>query len=246
MISPSSANRAYWDADAERYHAAHAAYLEGFHWCPEMLAEKDVRLLGDVSCARVLEVGCGSAACSSWLADNGAGFVAAFDISRGMLDKARRNIALAQADVLALPYRAESFDVAFSAFGALPFVADLQGALAQVRRVLVPGGRFVFSVTHPMRWVFPDHPQAFTAAISYFERSYEERDDKGELTYVEYHHTFGDYIRALRTAGFELVDVLEPEWPATLTETWGQWSPERGRLFPGTAIFICRAARGDT
>lgn len=246
MASPSSANRTFWDSDAARYHAEHAAYLEGFHWCPEMLAESDARLLGDVSTAAVLEIGCGSAPCASWLADDGARFVAAFDISRGMLSRARpgTRATLAQADVLALPYRDGSFDVAFSAFGALPFVEDLGAALKEIRRVLRPSGRFVFSVNHPMRWVFPDDPDCLEASIPYFDRSYEERDDAGNLTYAEYHRTFGDWVHALRAAGFSLLDVLEPEWPEHLTDTWGQWSPRRGRIFPGTAIFVCRAGGG--
>ncbi|HET8769211.1 MAG TPA: SAM-dependent methyltransferase, partial [Pedococcus sp.] len=29
------------------------------------------------------------------------------------------------------------------------------------------------------------------------------------------------------------------EWPERNTQTWGGWSPTRGRLFPGTAIFVC-------
>ncbi|MFC7571989.1 hypothetical protein ACFQX8_05770 [Klenkia terrae] len=46
--------------------------------------------------------------------------------------------------------------MACSAFGGLPFVADVRGALAEVARVLRPGGRFVASVNHPLRWPFPD------------------------------------------------------------------------------------------
>ncbi|SDL69443.1 Methyltransferase domain-containing protein [Corynebacterium mycetoides] len=241
--SPSHANRAFWDADAARYHADHRAYLDGFYWCPEMLSEGDARLLGDVSANAVLEIGCGSAPCSSWLAahavDSGAGFVAAFDISAGMLSRARRNVALVQADVLALPYRDGAFDVAFSAFGALPFVRDIDAALSEIHRVLVTGGRFVFSATHPMRWIFPDDPESLTAEISYFTREYEERDEHGNLVYAEYHRTFGDWVRALRESSFSLLDVLEPTWPDDLDTTWGQWSAERGRIFPGTAIFIC-------
>ena len=78
-------------------------------------------------------------------------------------------------DALALPYRGGSFDVVFSAFGALPFVADLDAALREVHRVLRPHGRFVFSVPHPMRWVFPDDPQDLTAELPYFERSIERQ-----------------------------------------------------------------------
>lgn len=57
--------------------------------------------------------------------------------------------------------------------------------------------------------------------------------------YVEHHRTMGDFVRAVVLAGFRLVDVVEPEWPAENTREWGQWSPLRGQLFPGTAIFCC-------
>ena len=39
-------------------------------------------------------------------------------------------------------------------------------------------------------------------------------------------------------AGFTVLDLVEPEWPAGHEQIWGQWSPLRGRLFPGTAIFV--------
>jgi hypothetical protein len=35
-----------------------------------------------------------------------------------------------------------------------------------------------------------------------------------------------------------LVDVVEPEWPDDHDEAWAQWSPLRGRLMPGTVIFV--------
>jgi hypothetical protein len=36
-----------------------------------------------------------------------------------------------------------------------------------------------------------------------------------------------------------LLDLIEPEWPADLTRAWGAWSPLRGRVIPGTAIYVC-------
>jgi hypothetical protein len=77
-------------------------------------------------------------------------------------------------------------------------------------------------------------------AQSYFDRRpYVEIDEHGAATYVEHHRTVGDFVRAINAAGFVLGDLIEPEWPAEHTQEWGQWSPLRGRLFPGTAIFSC-------
>jgi len=248
-----AANLAWWDADADDYQAAHGGFLgdADFVWCPEGVREEDARLLGDVRGRRVLEVGCGQAACSRWLAAAGAEPVAT-DLSGGMLRHAREGnertgtaVPLVQANAERLPFATASFDIACSAFGALPFVPSLETVFAEVRRVLRPDAPWVFSVTHPMRWIFPDDPgpQGLTATQPYFDRTpYVEVDDDGTATYVEYHRTLGDYVRALAAAGFALEDLVEPEWPAGHTRTWGQWSPLRGRLFPGTAIFRTRRA----
>lgn len=250
------ANRRWWDADAAAYHDEHAAFLGvdddrgGFVWCPENLREDDAALLGpadNLAGARVLEIGCGSAPCARWLAVRGARVVA-FDLSAGMLARGAAAgratgvpVPLVQADVCEMPFADGAFDIAFSAFGALPFVADSAGALREVARVLRPGGRFVFSVTHPMRWIFPDLPGAvgMTAVQSYFDRSpYVEVDADGVPAYAEHHRTVGDRVREIVAAGLVLDDVVEPEWPEGFSGTWGQWTPERGAVFPGTAIFV--------
>ena len=46
----------------------------------------------------------------------------------------------------------------FTAYGAVPFVADSAALMRECARVLRPGGRFVFSTTHPFRWALPDDP----------------------------------------------------------------------------------------
>ena len=71
-----------------------------------------------------------------------------------------------------------------------------------------------------------------------------EQDEHGVATYVEQHRTLGDRIRELVGAGFRLLDLVEPEWPAGHEGIWGQWSPLRGRLFPGTAIFVAEKPTG--
>ncbi|GAB3483084.1 class I SAM-dependent methyltransferase [Nocardiopsis coralliicola] len=245
------ASRAWWDASADEYQAEHGGFLRdaGFVWGPEGLDEADARLLGPPEAlrgARVLEIGCGAAQCARWLLAQGARPVGV-DIAFRQLQHARRidgsegvRTPTAQADAQVLPFADGAFDIVCSAFGAFPFVPDASAAVAEAARVLRPGGRLAFAVTHPVRWMFPDDPTAsgLTAEQSYFDRTpYIEEDAAGRAAYVEHHHTLGDWIGAIAASGLVLAHLAEPEWPASLTQTWGGWGPVRGRLLPGTAIF---------
>jgi SAM-dependent methyltransferase len=243
------ASRRWWDQTAPEYQAEHGDFLgdADFVWCPERLREADAHLLGDVAGRRVLEVGCGAAQCSRWLAAAGAHPVA-IDLSAGQLEYAklldRRTGAvtpLVQADAQRLPFADASFDLACSAYGAVPFVADSAATMREVARVLRPGGRWVFSVTHPIRWCFPDDPgpSGLLAGSSYFDRRpYVEQDEHGAATYVEHHRTVGDRVREVISAGLVLDDIVEPEWLDGHDRTWGQWSRLRGEVIPGTAVFV--------
>ena len=244
------ANRRWWDAQSPQYYAEHGDFLgdEQFIWCPERLDEADVHLLGDVAGRRVLEVGCGAAQCSRWLQAQGAQVVAG-DLSlamlqrSGLIDAGRdRSVPLVQTDAAGLPFADGVFDLACSAYGAVPFVADSAAVMREVARVLRPGGRWVFSVSHPLRWALPDDPgpAGLVVGSSYFDRTpYVEAADDGSAVYVEHHRTLGDRVREIVAAGLVLDDVIEPEWPPGHDGTWGGWSPLRGRLIPGTAIFSC-------
>jgi SAM-dependent methyltransferase len=248
------ANRTWWDNEADGYYAEHGSFLgdDDFVWGPEGLREADARLLGDVRGKTLLEIGAGAAQCSRYAARQGARVVAT-DISGGMLrqgaDLNRRFAAasglivpLVQCDATRLPFADGSFDTVFTSYGAVPFVADSAALMAQAARVLRPGGRFVFSTTHPIRWALPDDPgyPGLTVTSSYFDRTPYVEQEGDATTYVEHHRTLGDRVRELTAAGLRLVDLVEPEWPDDNQQVWGGWSPLRGALIPGTAIFVCQ------
>jgi len=247
------ANRTWWDAEAEEYYAEHGSFLgdDDFVWGPEGLRETSAQLLGQVRGQRLLEIGAGAAQCSRYAARQG-GRVVATDISRGMLrrgadlnlrftQESGLTVPLLQCDATTLPFADGSFDTVFTSYGAVPFVADSAALMAQAARVLRPGGRFVFSTTHPIRWALPDDPgyPGLTVSNSYFDRTPYVEQDSGAATYVEHHRTLGDRVRELTAAGLRLIDLVEPEWPQDNQQVWGGWSPLRGALIPGTAIFVC-------
>ena len=109
--------------------------------------------------------------------------------------------------------------------------------------MLRPGGRFVFSTTHPVRWSFPDVPgeAGLTATMSYWDRTpYVEVDSDGETSYVEHHRTLGDRIREIAAGGLVLARPRRAGVAGVrTTQEWGGWSPTRGRVIPGTAIYVC-------
>ncbi|MFO1413782.1 MAG: class I SAM-dependent methyltransferase [Burkholderiales bacterium] len=134
--------------------------------------------------ARVLEVAAGTGAVTRELARvlaPGTRIVAT-DLNRPMLDHARttirdRAIEWRQADAQALPFADGSFDVVTCQFGAM-FFPDRARAYAEARRVLRPGGTFLFSVwdriddnefahvvTESLAPLFPAAPPRFLARL---------------------------------------------------------------------------------
>lgn len=244
------ANRGEWDDYADEYQSTHGEFLgdAGFLWGPEGVREDDVRALGEVADRDVLELGSGAGQCSRWVLERG-GRPVGLDVSMRQLQHSLRiddalnsQVPIVCAGAADLPFRDDSFDIVFSAFGALQFIADAGALVAGIARILRPGGRLAFSVTHPTRWMFPDDPgeEGLTATQSYWDRTpYVEVDDEtGTTRYVEHHRTLGDWVRALAAANFALVDLVEPEWPADHDRVWGGWSRTRGLLTPGTALYV--------
>jgi SAM-dependent methyltransferase len=97
----------------------------------------------EVAPSRVLEVGCGWGELAEWVARETGVDVVATDLSPHMVELAReRGVDAHVADVQALPFADGAFDVAIAAW-MLYHVPELSLAIAELARVLRPGGRLV-------------------------------------------------------------------------------------------------------
>lgn len=137
-----------YDSFAEAYTAETEANLvNGYYTRPAVLD-----LAGDVAGRRILDAGCGSGPLSAALRDRGA-VVTGLDSSAGMLELARRRLGpgadLRLADLGSpLPFEGGTFDDVVAAL-VLHYLQDWSAPLAELRRVLKPGGRLIVAVDHP-------------------------------------------------------------------------------------------------
>jgi demethylmenaquinone methyltransferase/2-methoxy-6-polyprenyl-1,4-benzoquinol methylase len=101
---------------------------------------------------RVLDACCGTGDLALSCVRAGAGSVVGLDFSPRMIERARRKsnaVAWVEGDALSLPFEDDSFDAATVGFG-IRNVADLGGALRELARVLVAGGRVgLLEITQP-------------------------------------------------------------------------------------------------
>jgi SAM-dependent methyltransferase len=175
---------------------------------PAMLA-----LAGDVTGRRILDAGCGSGPLLAELRERGAE-VSGFDLSPGMLDLARRRVPEADlrvADLAApLPYADAEFDDVIISL-VLHHLEDWAPPLAELRRILKPGGRLLISVDHPFA-VHMIH-RAEGRRTDYFETYNwtEEWDHGGEPVLMSFwNRPLHAMTGAFTAAGFTVTEIAEP------------------------------------
>jgi ubiquinone/menaquinone biosynthesis C-methylase UbiE len=176
-----------------------------------------LKVLGDPSGKRILDLGCGDGSFAEHLLAAGAESYIGIDASAGMISRAAQQVTDARAtfrvgDIEDLAPGAFQVDLV-TARMSLHYVADLSGLVARARTWLSPCGRLIFSVVHPVitshdttnegirtSWIVDD----------YFVPGPRQRDWCG-ATVTWYHRTIEQYIVTLLAEGFELSTMSECE-----------------------------------
>lgn len=198
--------------DYDSFAAAYSADTENnlvnaYYARPAMLA-----LAGDVTGRRILDAGCGSGPLSAALRDRGAD-VTGIDASAGMLALARRRLgadaALHVVDLSdPLPFADGAFDDVVASL-VLHYLEDWGPALAELRRVLKPGGRLIASVDHPIvAYTFQDPRPDYFATTSY---TFDWRINGQSVPMRFWRKSLQAMIDAFTTAGFHLSTISEPQ-----------------------------------
>jgi SAM-dependent methyltransferase len=228
--------------------AAARAWARGeITWGMAGVPESELGVLGDVAELDVVELGCGTAYFSAWLAKRGARVVGV-DPTPAQLDTARRlmreigpEFQLVEAPGEAVPLPDASFDLALSEHGAATW-ADPHRWIPEAARLLRSGGRLVFLHGTPLAHVcYPEvGPVSTQLHRPYFGLGRTVWDDGSDG--VEYQLTHGDWIAVLRDAGFEIERLVELQAAADAEAHayYVDLTPVWAHRWPGEEIWVAR------
>jgi SAM-dependent methyltransferase len=202
---------------------------------PAGLADKDV-----------IELGCGTAYVSAWLARRGARVVG-IDNSEAQLETARRlqrqhglNFPLIHGNAESIDYPDASFDFAISEYGACLW-ADPGRWVPEAARLLRPGGQLAFLTNSFLITLCAPDENGVAATDRLLRPAFgmyrvEWPSDSG----VEFHLSHGDWLRLLRGAGFEVEDLIEIRPRAGAMSSYDFVTPEWARQWPSEEVWKAR------
>ena len=248
-LSDAARNREVWTRSNEQYtdRAAPAAWArEEIVWGGFGVRETDVGALGDVSGKDVVELGCGTAYFSAWLARRGARPLGV-DVTPAQLETARRmqkefglEFPLVEASAENVPLPDASFDLALSEYGASIWV-DPALWLPEAARLLRPGGELVFLRNSTLSVLcMPDEGPVEERLMrpQFGMYRFEWPGEEG----AEYQVPHGEWIRLLRQSGFEIEALFELQAPpgAQTHEYYDYVSGDWARRWPAEEIWKAR------
>lgn len=242
-------NRALWDDWAAKYaEAGERGWAQAApDWGIWSVGEEQAQMIpADIAGADVIELGCGTAYVSSWLARRGARVVG-IDNSEAQLATARRlqglhglDFPLLHGNAEAVSYPDASFDFAISEYGACLW-ADPYRWIPEASRLLRPGGRLHFLVNSMLMILCTPAEDGVAATDRMLRPAFglhrvEWPTDPG----VEFHLTHGNWIRLLRANGFEIEDLVELRPPERATTRYPFVTLEWARQWPCEEIWKVR------
>lgn len=232
-------NAEYTDAAAPEAWAQ-----EEITWGLWRVPESELRILGDVAGLDVVELGCGTAYFSAWLARRGARVVGV-DPTPAQLETARRmqretglEFPLMEAFGEDVPLPDASFDLAHSEHGAATW-ADPYRWIPEAARLLRPGGRLVFMHSTPLAMACSPDDGDVTRELQrpWFGMHAVEVPEGG----VEFQLPHGAWIDLLRANGFEVERLVELQAPVDATRHgFYDFDPEWARQWPSEEIWVAR------
>jgi len=245
------ANREAWDRFAHEYvDRGRRNWAEEPHWGIWHVPESQLQLLpADLAGRDVVELGCGTAYVSAWLARRGARVVG-IDNSPAQLETARTlqrefgiDFPLHLGNAEATPFEDASFDFAISEYGAALW-ADPYRWIPEAARILRPGGELMlYTGGAIMLLTMPDlesdGPATRTLLRPYFGmHRFQWPDDSS----VEFHLPHGELLRVLRDAGFDVERLVEVQPPADAKrdEYWDFVTLDWARQWPSEEAWIAR------
>jgi SAM-dependent methyltransferase len=235
------ANAEFTDAQAAGQWAS-----EAITWGVFEAPEEELGTLGDVAGLDVVELGCGTAYVSAWLARRGARPVGV-DVTPAQLATARRcqeefglHFPLVEASAEDVPLPSASFDLAVSEYGASIW-CDPHRWLPEAHRLLRPGGRLWFLRYSTLSLLcMPDTGPPGESLVRP-QRGLGRLEWPGEIG-VEWHLPTGDLFRLLTKTGFDVVDFVEvyPPDEAVDHPYYDAFSAEWARKWPCEEIWVAR------
>lgn len=241
-------NRQAWDRMSTEYEAAGRRAWASVEpsWGIWGVPDSDLRVLPDLAGKDVIELGCGTAYVSAWLARRGARVIG-IDNSAAQLANARRfqrefgvGFPLLQAAAEAVPLPDASIDLAISEYGAAIW-SDPYLWIPEAARLLRPGGQLIFLANGALLMLCvpdaEDEPAGEHLLRSYFEMHRFEWP--GDIS-VEFHLGHGDWVRLLRRHGFEVEDLIEVRAPEGAHTRHPYVTAAWARRWPAEEIWFAR------
>jgi SAM-dependent methyltransferase len=246
--SDAELNRELWTRSNAEYTGEQARRLwaaEEIAWGVWGVRESDVRVLPELAGKDVVELGCGTAYISAWLARRGARPVgvdvtpAQLETARGLQAEFGLEFPLVEADAAESGLPDASADLVVSEYGASIWV-DPYRWIPEAARLLRPGGELVFLRNSTLVILCsPDEGAAGESLLRpQFGMHRFEWPDGG----VEFHLGHGDWVRLLRKSGFEILDLVELQAPpeAETHEYYDFVTADWARQWPSEEIWRAR------